>query len=102
MDAGLVGGLVGSAIGIAGGAFGTWASIRHTSGPRERTLMVRAALVAWTLVAVMLGGLLLLPQPWNAAVWIPYAIVLPLGIRWINRRQREIRAGEATAARDRR
>lgn len=102
MDAGLVGGLVGGAIGVAGGAFGTWASIRNTSGPRERTLIVRAALVTWILVAAMLAGLLLLPPPWSAAVWIPYGIALPLGIRWINRRQREIRADEAAAAHGRR
>jgi hypothetical protein len=44
-----------------------------------------------------LVGLFVLPKPFNWLLWVPYAIALPLGIRWSNRRQLEIRAEEASA-----
>ncbi len=33
MDVGLVGGIIGSIMGLAGGALGTYASIKNTGGP---------------------------------------------------------------------
>jgi hypothetical protein len=95
MEAGLVGGIVGSVIGALGGAVGTYFSIKNTSGPRERRFMVRAAIVAWLAISVFLAGLLLLPQPMNLLLWVPYVIALPLGIAWCNRRQRIIRSEES-------
>jgi hypothetical protein len=35
MDVGTVGGIIGGAIGLAGGAMGTYASIKSTNGARE-------------------------------------------------------------------
>lgn len=40
MDGGTVGGIIGGIIGLAGGAVGTYASIKNTGGPRERQFMV--------------------------------------------------------------
>jgi uncharacterized membrane protein YfcA len=97
MDAGLIGGIIGGALGVAGGAIGTYFSIRNTSGPNERSFMIRVSVVAWVAVTAFLGGLLMLPKPFNWLMWVPYAIALPLGIRWSNRRQLEIRAEEASA-----
>lgn len=90
----MVGGIVGSFLGIAGGAVGTYFSIKNTAGPRERAFMIRAAAVAWVAIAVFLLGLLLLPTPWKWLLWLPYGIVLPLSIRWGNRRQQQIRRDE--------
>lgn len=90
----MVGGIVGSFLGIAGGAVGTYFSIKNTAGPRERAFMIRAAAVAWVAIAVFLLGLLLLPTPWTWLLWLPYGIVLPLSIRWGNRRQQQIRRDE--------
>ena len=99
MDAGLVGGIAGAVIGVLGGLAGTYFSIKTTVGPRERRFMIRAAIVAWVAVSAFVVGLLALPRPYNLLLWIPYAIALPLGLLWSNRRQRLIRDEEGAAAR---
>ena len=38
---GLVGGILGSVLGCAGGAIGTYFSVKNTNGPLERRFMVR-------------------------------------------------------------
>ena len=97
MDAGMMGGIIGSAIGLAGGVIGTYFSIRNTSGPRERTFMIKVSAIAWIAVTAFLAGLLLLPKPYNWFLWLPYGIALPLGIRWCNQRQLKIRAEDEAA-----
>lgn len=92
---GWVGGILGGLVGLAGGMFGTWVSIRNTRGPRERAFMVRAAAVAWIGIlafAVLLFGL---PHPYRWFVWLPYSVLLPLGITYGNRRHQAIREEEA-------
>jgi hypothetical protein len=93
MNTGLAGGLVGPLMGVAGGLIGTYFSIKNTTGPRERTFMIRSAVVCWVGVGVFLAAMFLVPQarPW---LWIPYCILLPLGIRYGNRRQMAIRREE--------
>ena len=93
MNAGLVGGIVGSLVGVAGGLIGTYFSIKNTNGPRERAFMIRSAIVCWIAVALFLTAMVLLPRarPW---FWIPYAILLSFGIRYGNRMQMEIRQAE--------
>ena len=95
MDTGVVGGLIGAGIGALGGLVGTYFSIKNTAGPRERRFMIRVAIVAWIAVSAFVAGLLLLPRPYNFLLWIPYAIALPLGIFWCNRRQQLMRGEEA-------
>ena len=58
---GYVGAILGSIIGILGGAFGTWCSIRNTGSQRERTFMVWAAVGTWIFVLAFVAGLILLP-----------------------------------------
>jgi hypothetical protein len=91
---GIVGGTVGSVVGIAGGAIGTWFSIRNTRGPRERSFVIKASLVCWVAVTAFVVGLMVLPSPQRFFFWIPYAILLPLGISLFNRKQAELRRGE--------
>ncbi len=93
---GLIGGIIGSVIGIAGGAIGTYYSIKHTNGPLERAFMVRCTVIIWIAVIAFLGLLLLLPVPYRYFLWIPYVILLPWGITRINRRQSAIRESEKT------
>ena len=94
MDAGTIGGIIGSGLGLIGGVIGTWFSIKNTNGPRERAFMVKVSAIVWIGVTAFLAGLLLLPKPYNWFMWLPYAIALPLGIRGCNRRQLTIRAEE--------
>ena len=97
MNPGLVGGIVGGVLGLAGGAVGTYFSIRNTNGPRERAFMIRMALVTWTAVTAFIVVLMILPSPYRWLLWLPYAVVLLLGIRWCNQRWRRIRAEERNA-----
>jgi hypothetical protein len=97
MDNGLAGAIVGSVIGVVGGLIGTWFSIRNTSGPRERSFMIRASLIGWVAITAFVAGVVLLPRPYNWLLWVPYAIALPLSIRSLNRRQQQIRAEEAAS-----
>jgi uncharacterized membrane protein YfcA len=94
---GLIGGIGGAVIGLIGGVIGTYFSIRNTDGPRERAFMVKSAVVFWVAALVFLGLLLLLPNPVRWFVWIPFGILLPLGIVYGNRRQQAIRREEGAA-----
>jgi len=98
MDIGLIGGIIGGAVGLLGGGLGTYVSIKNTSGPRERAFMIQVAIVTWIVVAAFVFGLWALPKPFNFLLWVPYGIFLPLGILWSNRRWRRIRAEEATTS----
>jgi len=97
VNAGLVGGIVGSLIGIAGGLIGTYFSVKNTNGPREQAFMIRSAIVCWVGVGVFLAVMFFVPQA-RLWIWIPYGILLPLGIRHTNRKQMAIRRAEQTNA----
>jgi uncharacterized membrane-anchored protein len=97
MDVGLIGALIGGAVGVFGGAIGTYFSIKNTAGSAERSFMIRASVVFWVAATVFLVCLFMLPRPFNWLLWMPYMIALPMGIRWVVRRQGEIRADEASA-----
>jgi len=94
MDAGLIGGIIGGTLGLAGGAIGTYASIKNTAGPRERQFMVRTAVAAWVLITLFLVLLFVLPSPYRFLIWIPYGVALPLAIVSLNRKQQAIRLEE--------
>ena len=94
MDAGIVGGIIGGILGLAGGAIGTYASIKNTGGPRERQFMVRVAVVAWIVITLFLVLLFVLPSPYRWLIWIPYGVALPLAIVSLNRKQQAIRLEE--------
>ena len=95
MNTGLVGAIVGSVFGIAGGLIGTYFSIKNTNGPRERAFMIRSAIVCWIGVGGLLAVMFFVPQarPW---IWIPYGILLPVGIPYLNRKQMAIQREERT------
>lgn len=92
---GWIGGIAGAVIGVAGGIIGTYFSIKNTNGPRERAFMVKSAVVCWLAIVVFLGLLFVLPNPYRWLMWIPYSILLPLGIFYGNRRQQAIREEES-------
>jgi len=94
MDGGMVGGIIGGILGLAGGAIGTYASIKNTVGPRERQFMVRTAIVTWVVVTLFVVLLFVLPSPYRWLIWIPYGVALPLAIVSLNRKQQAIRLEE--------
>ena len=91
MNAGIIGGIVGSVFGIAGGVIGTYYSIKNTKGPLERAFMIKASVIAWIAITVFLVLIFLVPNPYRLWLWIPYGILLPLGIIKLNKRVAEIR-----------
>lgn len=95
MNTGMIGGIVGCIIGLIGGIIGTYASIHNTSGPRERAFTIRASAIGWIIGITFLLLLFLLPTPWRFLLWIPYGIILPIGIITWNRKQQEIRKEES-------
>ena len=95
MSPALIGGLAGCGVGIIGGLVGTFASIRNTSGSRERAFTIKASIICWIVGITFLVLLLLLPTPWRFALWIPYGVLMPLGIVAWNRTQQRIRQEES-------
>jgi hypothetical protein len=57
------------------------------------------SLVAWLGVTLFLVLLFILPSPWKHLMWIPYGVLLPIGIVRCNRRQAAIRAEESAGTR---
>ncbi|HHH76735.1 MAG TPA: hypothetical protein ENL03_06900 [Phycisphaerae bacterium] len=95
MHPGTIGGLVGGIVGVAGGVIGTYCSIKNTKGPRERVFMIKSAVVCWIAALVFLGLLFVLPNPYRWFMWLPYGILLPLGIIYGNKKQQAIRQEES-------
>jgi hypothetical protein len=90
-----VGGILGGLLGIGGGALGTYFTIKNTQGPRERAFTIRASIVCWAFVIAFLVGLWLIPFWYNMLLWVPYPILLVLGIRKWNQTQLRIRQQES-------
>ncbi|MEM7016673.1 MAG: hypothetical protein AAF512_04945 [Pseudomonadota bacterium] len=91
MDAGIIGGILGAIFGIAGGVIGTYFSIKNTKGPLERIFMIKATVIAWTAIIIFLVLMYVIPNPYRLWLWVPYGILLPLGIIKINKRVAQIR-----------
>jgi MFS family permease len=91
----LVGAIAGTAVGVLGGIVGTYLSIKNTRGSRERALAVRASLLCWALVIAFGVGMWLIPHPQRHWLWLPYAILLTVGIVAWNRRWLQIRHQES-------
>ena len=92
---GWAGGLLGVLLGILGGAIGTYCSVRNTRGPRERAFAVKMSIVCWVFVALFVAGLFLIPGWYKHLLWVPYVLLLVVGIQWSNRVQARIRGEEA-------
>ena len=99
MDSGLIGAILGGVLGVAGGAIGTYFSIKNTKGPIERAFMIQASVIAWVAVVLFVGLMFLLPSPYRYLLWIPYGILLPFGIMKVNKRLAEIRNSERVDSR---
>ena len=89
---GWIGGIAGSAIGIAGGVFGTWCSIRNAQSQQERRFVIRWAVYFWLGCSAFLALLFVTPNPYRWFFWIPYSFVLVWAIKKCNEGQARIRA----------
>ena len=95
MSVGLIGGIIGSIIGIAGGGIGTYFSIKNTNGPKERIFMIKASAVFWFFGIIFITLVLALPSPYKWFLWLPYGIFLPISIRVTNKKLSQIKQEES-------
>lgn len=91
-------GMTGALVGLAGGIVGTYFGIVKTNGPRERSFMIKSSVVGWVGILAFVGLQLVLPHPYRLLLWIPYLILLPMGIVYANRRQDAIEREESGVA----
>ena len=89
--------LSGAALGLLGGVLGTWVCIMNTRGRRERAFAAWASAAMWLAILGFLAAMWFTPVPYRFLMWLPYAVALPLAIRFGNRRLEAIRREEATA-----
>ena len=91
----MLAGIIGSILGFLGGAVGTYFSIKNTNGPRERSFMIRAAIITWVGLGLVAATFFLLPEA-KIWVWLSCFAVLPFAIVYCNRRQESIRREEGS------
>ena len=82
---GLIGAIVGSTIGVAGGLFGTWLSIRNLPPGTQRRFMMKISMLCWVGVLGFTVSFLLMPASWKWLMWTVYGPSLLLFIRYVNR-----------------
>lgn len=93
----MIGGILGSAIGLAGGIVGTYFSIRNADGPLERRLIYKFAVAMWVAICLFLIGIFLFPVPYNHLLWIPYGFTLSMAIRRYNQTLARVRSQNSPA-----
>ena len=98
MNLGLIGGIVGSAIGILGGVAGTYFSIKNTKSPRERAFIIKASIVCWVFVLAFVLGMCLIPGLYKLWLVPIYVVGLVAGILLGNKKQAQIRLEESKRA----
>lgn len=109
--AGLVGAILGPIIGLLGGVYGAWVSIKNTRSPRERQFMIRQTYLSGAYVLLFLAALFALiffGRPLAASSPVAFGCTLGLLVAGYgagliilitksNRRQQQIRIEDGTA-----
>jgi hypothetical protein len=69
---GIIGGVLATVLGIGGGVFGTFCSIRNTKSTMERRFTIRYAIAIWLAVII--------------PIWLPFSLnlsgVIPAWLQW--------------------
>jgi hypothetical protein len=95
MNMGIIGAAIGGALGLMGGIYGTYCSIKNTNGPKEKAYIIKASIIGWIGITVFLVLMFLLQNPYRFLIWIPYGILLPIAIIKGNKIQAKIRKEES-------
>lgn len=95
MDTGIIGGIAGGVLGLLGGIVGAYFSIKNTNSQRERAFVIKCSVVCFVAVGAFCALMFTLPHSYRSHLWIPYSILLPLGIVTWNRKQQKIREIDA-------
>jgi RNA polymerase sigma factor (sigma-70 family) len=99
---GLTGAILGPIVGLLGGIFGSWCSIKNTKSPRERWFMIKMTILLWVLLTLLIGTplvLMLSGATPRSSYWICFTaffvVLVPL-IFWGNAHQRKIQIADGT------
>lgn len=97
-----VGALLGPILGLLGGVFGAWCSIKNTRSPRERRFMIRMTVLVSLLLIALIGVPLVLMLTgaihrgvYRVCLGAFFVVLVPL-IFWGNARQRRIQIADGT------
>jgi hypothetical protein len=102
--AGAVGGVLGALLGLGGGVFGTYCSIKNTKTAAERRFMIRYSVVIWlavialVLLPVGLSRFGLIPVWLQWALFTLFFLMLVPSILWANRHQAYLRGSQGPSA----
>lgn len=89
-----IGAIMGGVVGVLGGATGVYFSIKNTNGPKEKSFIIKIAIISCLAIMLFLLFFFVIPFPYGFILFVPYGIVLPIGIIYLNRKQQEIRKSE--------
>ncbi len=99
---GISGAVLGPIVGLLGGIFGTWVSIKHTKSARERRFAVTMSIVVWLALVLLIAIPLVLAITGMIPKWgywmffaLFFVLLVPSSI-WSNARQRQIQIEEGT------
>jgi RNA polymerase sigma factor (sigma-70 family) len=99
---GISGAVLGPIVGLLGGIFGTWMSIKNTSSARERRFMVTMSVACWIGLVLLIAVPLVLALTGVIPKWAYWTfftlffVLLVPSIVWGNARQRQIQIEEGT------
>ena len=94
--------ILGPIIGLLGGFFGIWVSIKNTKSARERRFVVTMAIVGWLVLVLLIAVPLVLALTGIIPKWaflpffVLFFVLLVASLVWGNARQRQIQIEEGT------
>ena len=84
---GLLGAVIGSVIGFAGGLLGTWMVFRNVPGGVQSRFLKKAAVFCWIGALAFTATTLLVPGTWKWLLWSAYGPLLAWFIRYVKHTQ---------------
>jgi len=91
MTAALIGGIIGGFLGLVGGLAGTYFSVKKAESARERSFVVRWAVILWIAIIAYTLTVLFIPNSRNWA-WIPFSMFCPFVVIFLNKKHAAIRS----------
>jgi hypothetical protein len=80
MNPGLLCGIIGSLIGLAGGVCGAWASARRVSSAKERRYVIWSSIAFLVGISLYLTAMFVVPHRYHPFLQVAYAVALPFAV----------------------
>jgi hypothetical protein len=99
---GISGAVLGPIVGLLGGIFGTWMSIKNTSSARERRFVITMSIAVWFALVLLIAVPLVLALTGVIPKWsywpfsVLFFVLLIPSIVWGNAKQKQIQIEEGT------